>query len=171
MVHIRVHGNACAPRRVVPPNPLEGDFPQRIDFTGPKGWEHDRAIVEYATERREGCFTRGGKGKFWEDAAQDLSKTAIFQKSEGEIGGKILFTRFKVLVAEAERLYGEKGTEHRVSGPGSTGVDSERERLLIELMAAKKEVDGSKLAVRRRTDEDRDESQEILPRPPGRQTS
>jgi hypothetical protein len=100
--------------RGAPPTSPEGDLPNRIDFTGPKGWPlYEKAFIEYATRRREGFFTNGCKGKFWEEAAQDLSKTAIFKKSKGEIEGKLHLARFKLLVAEAERLYGVKGTERR----------------------------------------------------------
>lgn len=134
--------------------------PKRLTFVGPEGFAREKHIVDYSLERRESAFTKGGVGKFWEETAEIWENHPLWRKEgAAKVSGKTLKNKMDDLVKEAEKLYDD---EQLVSGAGSSGVDNERERLLVELIQAKREVEGYKSAVARRTEQDRTDSQALL---------
>jgi hypothetical protein len=134
--------------------------PKRLTFCGPEGFAREKLIMGCACLRRESAFTRGGVCKFWDEQAEIWEDHPLWKKDGAlKVTGKILKIKADDLVKEAEKIYGD---EQLVSGPGSSGIDNERERLLVELIQAKREVEGEQSGVQRRTEEDRIDSQAHL---------
>jgi len=136
--------------------------PLRINFTGVEGWPRDKFIMAEAVADPEGCFSYGCMGKFWASVAEEHAEHALFRKTGLPVTGKSLSTRLGVLLAEGEKLYGDKGSQRLVSGPGSSGVDNEKEQLLLGLIEAKRAVEGKRVAKKKRSADDREKSKNSL---------